>query len=325
MKKKLLLLVLLMLPLMASAAVEVDGIYYTVNNNAFTVAVTKNPNKYSGTVVIPTTVNIDDATYRVTGIGSYAFYGCMDLTDVVIPDGITDIGDHAFSDCTGLTTIVVPTSVTSIGRFAFVRCSKLASVTLPDAITSIDALFSDCSSLSSLTIPSGVTSISGDTFFHCTSLSSIVIPNGVTSIGEGAFTLCTMLSTVTLGKGIRELAKQAFSECSRLNTVYCFADQVPTTDEEAFRKSQMSVREYLAKATLYVPIASLEAYKTTAPWSYFGTIEGLDQETAIEMMTADDTAIESAFTLEGRQADSSNKGIIIVRMSNGQLRKVIRR
>jgi len=313
------------LPLLASAAVEVDGIYYNVDNNALTLSVTKNPNKYTGSVAIPTTVTIEGDSYQVTSIGSYAFYGCSELTAVLIPESITSIGDHAFADCSSLTEMIVPTSVTSIGRFAFARCTKLTSVVLPDGITSIDALFSYCDNLPSLTIPGSVTSIGGDTFFHCSCLTEIVIPNSVTSIGEGAFTLCTTLGTVTLGRGIKSLEKQAFSECSKLKTVYCLADEVPTADEEAFKVSRKSITDYLAEATLYVPEAALDAYKTTAPWSYFGTIVGLGTENTIGMPNADSPANRQAYTLDGRQADASHKGVTIVRMNNGQTYKVIRK
>ena len=49
MRKLLFLLILTILPLLASAeTVEIDGIYYNLNAEAKTAEVTKNPNEYSG-------------------------------------------------------------------------------------------------------------------------------------------------------------------------------------------------------------------------------------------------------------------------------------
>lgn len=51
----------------------------------------------------------------VTNIGSYAFYGCSSLTDIIIPSSVISIGDGVFNDCNGLTSVTIPSSVKSIG------------------------------------------------------------------------------------------------------------------------------------------------------------------------------------------------------------------
>jgi len=54
MKKQLLLFVMILLPLVASAdAVEIDGIYYNLITKAKGAEVTSNPDKYSGDIVLP--------------------------------------------------------------------------------------------------------------------------------------------------------------------------------------------------------------------------------------------------------------------------------
>ena len=48
----------------------------------------------------------------ITEIGSYAFYGCENLTKVTIADSVTVVGDSAFADCTSLATVTVPEGAT---------------------------------------------------------------------------------------------------------------------------------------------------------------------------------------------------------------------
>ncbi len=103
MKKLLLLFVLIMLPLLASAYdAEIDGIYYNLNSKNKTAEVTyqyQSEGDYSGDVVIPEKVTFNGSEYSVTSIGNYAFYNCTGLTSITIPNSVTSIGDSAFYRC----------------------------------------------------------------------------------------------------------------------------------------------------------------------------------------------------------------------------------
>ena len=100
MKKQLLLFVLVLLPIVASAdAVEIDGIYYNLVTKANQAEVTSHPNRYTGNVVIPETVAYEGVEYRVTSIGPSAFSSCSGLTSISIPNSVTSIGGSAFYNC----------------------------------------------------------------------------------------------------------------------------------------------------------------------------------------------------------------------------------
>ena len=156
----------------------------------------------------------------VTSIGEEAFYGCISLTSVTIPDSVTSIGGSAFYNCKSLTSVTIPGSVTSIDKDAFCFCRSLTSVTIPDSVTSIGRYaFSYCESLTSVTIPDSVTSIGDYAFYGCKSLTSVAIPDSVTCIGNCAFWKCSSLASVTIPDSVTSIGEYAFSDCKSLTSV----------------------------------------------------------------------------------------------------------
>ena len=92
-------------------------LYYSFTSDS-TVEVTQGSGKYSGDIIIPSTVSYCDtcsSSFSVTSIGNGAFYNCSSLTSVTIPESVTSIGSYAFFYCSSLrivycNLIVPPTS-----------------------------------------------------------------------------------------------------------------------------------------------------------------------------------------------------------------------
>ena len=249
MKKQLLLIMMALLPMVASVkAVEIDGIYYSFNQGNKTARVTGATQKYEGDVIIPESVTYNSVNYSVTTIGESAFRDCSRLTSVTIPNSVTTIGERAFSGCSRLTSVTIPNSVTSIGEKAFSGCSRLTSVTIEDGEETLEFItynryniepFYDCplenlylgrnisynftlspfrwqTTLSSVTIGNSVTNIYYYAFYGCSGLTSVTIPNSVTTIDDHAFKGCDQLSSVLLSDNIVSISENAFSSNPKL-------------------------------------------------------------------------------------------------------------
>lgn len=201
-----------------------DGItiYYNYINNKSELEVTKKDeynNSYKGDVIIPESVTYMDNTYKVTCIGSEAFWQCKDLKSITIPKSVTTIKKRAFCLCTSLTAFTIPNSVTTIGEKAFNSCNKLTSIVIPNNVTSIgDFAFESCKKLSSVTFGNGLVSI-GESAFDKSGLTTVTIPDNVTSIGDLAFANCKSLISITLPNKLKEINTMLCTNCVSLPSV----------------------------------------------------------------------------------------------------------
>lgn len=200
---------------------EVDGIYYeTLSKNTVAVTISQAESNYIGDIIIPSTVSFKNKRdYDVVKIGYSAFFNCVQLTSVVIPNTITQIDKQAFFGCSSLTSITIPNSVTEIGISAFSQCTSLSQINIPESVIEIgNHAFSGCNSISSVVIPTSITKINDYVFSTCQSLKSVYIPNSVTEIGEGAFCGCSSLSNIDIPNSINKLGQSAFTVCSNLQS-----------------------------------------------------------------------------------------------------------
>lgn len=166
--------------------------------------------------------------------------------------------------------IVCINNIEKIGEGAFMSCTTLTSITIPGSVTSIDRnAFSYCTSLTGVAIPDSVTSIGLTAFYGCSSLTNVTIPDSVTTIGDSAFLGCSSLTSITIPDSVTSIYQYAFYNCPSLISVYCKATTPPSLGYQTFY-ANASARK------IYVPMESVEAYKTAKYWSaYASAIEGI--------------------------------------------------
>ena len=220
---------------------------------------------------------------NVTTVKAKAFDHCRGLTSISLPESVTSIQEKAFFSCSDLQKFK--------GKFAeddgkvliangtlisFARSCAATQYTIPDSVTKIgESAFYDCDKLKSITIGSNVTTIGYCAFNDCSGLNDIVIPDNVTTLDYWAFGACNHLKSVTIGSGVTSIAKYAFYMCDELVNVYIKATTPPTAIAEYYVWNIFDYNDDERK--IYVPAASVEAYRTADYWStYAYAIGGYD-------------------------------------------------
>ena len=180
----------------------------------------------------------------------------------------------------------------------------------------------------SITIPASiwefeVTGIADQAFADRDDLTDITIDFAYNScggnIGKEAFKGCTNLQTITIGENTSSIGDNAFAGCANVTKV---VSMVSERDLWSFNDNAFDTSVY-EEAMLIVPDEKIEQYQTTNGWSNFQKI--MDAETAADIRVNGINALEKAtdiYLLDGRHTDKMQRGINIIRMDNGSVKKI---
>ena len=219
---------------------KLDGTVLTISGNGEMEDYDSSYNEKQGDYcsTAPWGINITKVIIEdgVTNIGDSAFYGCENLSSVKFSDSVIDIGDYAFRRCENLSSVKIPDSVKIIGWYSFCECTSLTSINIPNGVTSIrEGAFNSCTSLTSINIPNSVTHIDMMVFSGCTNLISITIPDSVTQIGPYAFSNTAYYNDSSKWEnGVLYIGKHLIEANSTVPSDYAIKDGTLTIAAEAF-------------------------------------------------------------------------------------------
>lgn len=239
-------------------------------------------------------------------IDSNALYGCtsLEIEDLRLPN-LESLGQNAFygvkikkiSDLGKLTAL--PTANSSTQNFG--DKSVLEEIVLPDTLTSI-AEFSFCNYSSLIKIDANwdnITSIDKRAFYQCIQLNidELKLPK-LKTLGTGVFRGCNLHKILDLGEitsiedstyyegtfyqnkklkavifplSISYIGNNNFVGCTSIKAFIVKALTPPTASSSIFHDTNSTF-------VIYVPDASVEAYKTATNWSsYASRIKGISE------------------------------------------------
>ena len=147
----------------------------------------------------------------------------------------------------------------------------------------------------------------------------------VTNIGDYAFEYCSGLTSVTIGNSVSSIGNDAFAYCTGLTSVISLIEEPFELNENTFYDDWNWVEDHFefTTATLYVPAGTKAKYESTPAWNKFKNIvEGI--ENAVKSVETDAKAEETErYNVSGQRISSPQKGLNIVKMSDGTTRKIM--
>lgn len=221
-----------------------------------------------------TTTQFNDimSKYNIPTIGSYAFAGMNSLVGPLsIPGGVSIIGSNAFTSCQYITSVdmSLATNITNINPSTFEGCATLGTVILPQNLQGIyQKAFRSCW-ITDIVFPSSLTRIEKEAFYdslHGTGTARFELDlsgTQVTSILQQAFGQCS-LSNVRLPSTLTSVSIEAFDGSVFGQDVTIFATTPPAVTDTG-------VGWMLGVSNIYVPAASVDAYKAAAGWSPYAS------------------------------------------------------
>lgn len=136
-----------------------QGEYYKVEDDLIIPEGPTGINPYMfGNFTLPRNIVVPSSAKT---LGRYSFYGCSNVINITLKDGIEVINQQGFSGC-NIQNLVIPNSARSLQTQAFAYCNSLSEVRIGNGITTMASnAFSSCPNLTDIYIDKAEGSVSG--------------------------------------------------------------------------------------------------------------------------------------------------------------------
>ena len=189
-----------------TSSAATDGYFtYEIDNGEATI--TKVKSSIKGSVTIPSSLG----GYPVTKIGDKAFYECVDVEAISVPDTIKYIGEHAFYGCENIKKVYINDLAAWLNIDYYVRFFAGYSRRAVGPLYYGADLYVNDVLVEELVIPEGTKEIKDMVFQGCKSITNVVLPNGIELIGSYAFADCENLKEINIPDSIIDFGTSAFS------------------------------------------------------------------------------------------------------------------
>ena len=184
------------------------------------------------------------------------------LEAIVISDGITSLSERCFSSDYKTKYMALPDSVTTVGSYLCSYQGKLSVFICSDKITgTLDNLFGGIRSLRYVHLSNKATVLNG-VFSYMDILSDIELPSGLVTLGTSAFNSCNTISKLDIPGSVTSIGIQCLYSCPALDYIIVRRTSPPSL-------ASTSLSGNLATLKIYVPDASVAAYKAATNWKVY--------------------------------------------------------
>lgn len=119
------------------------------------------------------------------------------LTTMMFPKLITAIGSGAFFKCLKLKKVELPQNIKKLNETAFMNCSNLSEINFPDGLETIGRNALYMTAITEFNAPKSLKTL-GDNALYGTQITKVVLNDKLEKIGQAAFAACKQLAKIEI-------------------------------------------------------------------------------------------------------------------------------